>query len=79
MSRRYDAFLIRRWSLDGGLERAEITHLQSGTTVRGHTLTQTIDWMGAVLAAQDLNESPGTQVSSRGPPSERSGDESDHQ
>jgi hypothetical protein len=46
MSRHYNAFLIRHWSLDDEQgERAELTHLQSGQSLRVASLTEALAWM----------------------------------
>ncbi len=71
MSRRYDAFLIRHWSLESGLERTEVTHLQSGTTIRGHALSQVLESIRALLAESGLGDEAGACASARGPPIER--------
>jgi hypothetical protein len=68
MSRRYNAFLIRHWSLESGLERTEVTHLQSGTTIRGHGLLQVIESIRALLAESQIDDKPEGCATVRGPP-----------
>ena len=46
--RRYSSFVVRRWRLEGSVERVTIEHVQSGkrTTVDG--LPQALMWMTMV-------------------------------
>ena len=48
MARRYDAFLVRHWALDGERgSRIEVVHVQSGERALGTSLTQVVTWMQA--------------------------------
>ncbi|CAA9579848.1 MAG: hypothetical protein AVDCRST_MAG18-2977 [uncultured Thermomicrobiales bacterium] len=51
MVRHYRAFLLRCWQLGGGDQRFEITHIQSGDSVRATTLADAITWIAAHLAS----------------------------
>lgn len=46
MTRRYDAFLVRHWALDGERgSRIEVVHVQSGERALGTSLAQVVNWM----------------------------------
>jgi hypothetical protein len=47
MARRYDAFLIRRWSLDDGRWRIEVTHVQSGAKTLVASLVEVTEWIAS--------------------------------
>ena len=60
MARRYDAFLVRHWALDGERgSRIEVVHVQSGDRALGTSLTQVVDWMQAqVTSAGTVDRAP---------------------
>jgi hypothetical protein len=46
MARRYDAFLVRHWALDGERgSRIEVVHVQSGDRALSTLPTQVVNWM----------------------------------
>jgi hypothetical protein len=48
MARRYDAFLVRHWALDGERgSRIEVVHVQSGDRSLGTSLAEVVTWMQA--------------------------------
>jgi hypothetical protein len=48
MARRYDAFLVRHWALDGERgSRIEVVHVQSGDRSLGISLAEVVTWMQA--------------------------------
>jgi hypothetical protein len=67
MTRRYDAFLIRRWGFDGGIERIEITHVRSGKRALAPSLDQLTEWMRARMAERGMPQ-PDESLNPRGPP-----------
>jgi hypothetical protein len=68
MNRRYDAFLIRHWSLgeDGG-QRVEIVHIQTGARTLVTSLAKAVDWLQARAAT------PGGDAGVAGPTPEVAG------
>ncbi len=54
MAGRYDAFLVRQWSLDGGTERVEVTHVQSGARILVASLAEATTWIrGHAVAVRE--------------------------
>ncbi len=47
MARRYGAFLVRCWHLDGGAERVEVAHIQSGERAVVTSLAAALAWIAA--------------------------------
>lgn len=45
MTRRYSAYLLRRWTLADGRERVEVQALPSGETRRYDTLADAYEWV----------------------------------
>ena len=68
MSHRYNAFLIRHWSLDADQgTRIEITHVATGRSMRATSLNAALAWMQEVVGGECAAE--------RSPPAdERSGE-----
>jgi hypothetical protein len=61
--RRYDSFVVRCWHLDGGRERIEVEHLQSG----GHTRLDHLAALTAWICTQcDESVAPTTEPAPRG-------------
>ena len=65
--RRYDAFLIRRWSLDDGVQRVEVTHVQSGARTIVTSLAQATDWIEE-RTIDTPDDQPADRTGGRGPP-----------
>jgi hypothetical protein len=55
-ARRYNAYLVRHWSLPDGAERIEIQHVQSGESARVRSLQATLDWIGQRSQERSLGE-----------------------
>ncbi|MDP9375030.1 MAG: hypothetical protein M3Q65_21795 [Chloroflexota bacterium] len=47
MPGQYCAFLLRCWQLEGGAQRVEITHIQSGERARLASLAAALAWLAA--------------------------------
>jgi hypothetical protein len=45
MTQRYNSYLIRCWSLDGGQHRIRIEHIQSGVSTQVPTLLAALAWL----------------------------------
>jgi hypothetical protein len=60
MSRRYNAFLIRHWSLDADQgQRIEVQHVATGKQVLVATLAAALHWMQTEIASEgDLHRTP---------------------
>lgn len=50
MTRRYDSFLVRCWSLDG-VRHIKVEHVQTGAVGQAATLTAAMDWIAAQWSA----------------------------
>lgn len=67
MQRRYDAFLVRHWSLGDGMQRVEVIHVQAGTRTLVNSLAQAVDWIEAQKSAA-RDEQTEEQGGGRDPP-----------
>ena len=45
MASMYGAFLLRCWRLNGGVERIEVAHIQSGERTRVASVAAALDWI----------------------------------
>jgi hypothetical protein len=69
MTRRYDAFLIRYWSLDDdNRQRVEVTHIRSGARALVASLDNAMGWMqGRVEAGPNAgHEAEAAELLGRG-------------
>ncbi|HEY8602105.1 MAG TPA: hypothetical protein VIL85_27010 [Thermomicrobiales bacterium] len=57
MARRYDAYLIRHWSLEDG-ERVEVLHVGSGRRTLVTSLSRAAAWMRAYAADAAARDPP---------------------
>jgi hypothetical protein len=60
MSRNYNAFLIRHWSLDTERgDRIEVVHVRSGDRSLVTSMTQAASWMQTWVANEDATDPDG--------------------
>jgi len=68
MARLYGAYVLRCWRLDGGAERVEVAHVQSGERAVVASLAAALAWIGA-----RADNAPGDRVAAPGSGQEAKG------